>query len=105
MKKYVLTVGLFDRETEKQEIATNAAKDKISDILINGNEVFAFTMIECSGVYKMQLTNHIVYEPSIRIEIASDESLNYIKIVSELKRELNQESIMIEISESNIMFN
>jgi len=104
MFKTVLTVGLFDKDTETQLINSNEAKKIISSILIDKNNIFAFTMIDCSGVYKMQSTDCIVYEPSIRIEIATDKMIDYKKITSELKSELNQESIMVDISESNIIF-
>ena len=35
MIENLLTVGLFDKNTEKQEIDTDAAKNIISNILIN----------------------------------------------------------------------
>lgn len=74
MYEHFLTVGLFDKDTEKQEITTGAAKDYISETLINKFNVFAFTMIDCAGVYKMQSTGAIVKEPSVRVEIARTQS-------------------------------
>ena len=101
-----LTVGLFDKNTEKQEINTNAAKTIISNILINDFNIFAFTMIDCNGVYRMASTNNIVFEPSIRIEIATDNEIeNEIEgIITALKTALNQESIMHKEMISNINF-
>lgn len=98
MVKYQLTIGLNDKNTEKQEIRTNAAKKLISEILLNRFEIFAYTMLECSGVYKMQSSGRIVNEKSIRIEIVTNESdfINIPDIVEYLKKELNQESIMVE---------
>lgn len=104
MLKYQLTIGLFDKDTETQLINTNEGKNMISNILINKYNIFAFTMIECSGVYKMSSTNKIVFELSIRIEVASDEAINVDTIITDLKFALNQESIMLEISEGNIFF-
>ena len=72
MFEHVLTVGLFDKNSERQEILTETAKDFIAETLINKYNVFAFTMIDCNGVYKMQTTGAIVREPSIRIEIAAE---------------------------------
>lgn len=99
MKMYEnhLTVGLFDRRTKKQEISTTKAKELISNVLINHYGIYAFTMIECYGVYKMQDTGEIVKEPSIRIEIASEHPIKEIKEIIRVlkhKRILNQESIM-----------
>lgn len=100
MKMYEnhLTVGLFDRRTKKQEIDTAKAKKMIQNILINHYGIFAFTMVDCQGVYKMQDTGEIVREPSIRIEIATenDISTEIKEIIRVLKhrRIFNQESIM-----------
>jgi len=105
MVKNQFTIGLFDKDTEKQEIRTDAAKEKIAEILIGNFGIFAFTMIECSRVYRMASSGRIVFEPSIRVEIATDDELTEADaIIAELKKELNQESIMHEISSENIYF-
>lgn len=98
MVKFQLTIGLFDKDTEKQEIRTKAAKSMIADTLLNRFHVFAFTMMEAEGVYKMGSSGNIVREPSIRIEIVTDESgdLNMADMVEYLKVQFNQESIMVE---------
>ena len=107
-----LTIGLFDQDTEKQEISTPDAKNIIAEILIEKFGIFAFTMMECSGVYKMESTGRIVCEPSIRVEIATNNTLMSVydeltvidAIIQELKKELNQETIMHETSIENIYF-
>ena len=104
MYKYQFTVGLNDKDSEKQEIKTSDAKNIISNILLNDFEIFAFTMIDCYGVYKMQSTGAIVQEASVRIEIASDEQIPELNIIDALKKALNQESIMIVTSEAEINF-
>ena len=104
MYKYQFTIGLNDRETEKQEIKTSDAKNIISNILLNDFEIFAFTMFDCYGVYKMQSSGRIVQEASVRIEIASDDQIPELNIIDALKKTLNQESIMIETSEAEINF-
>ncbi len=105
MTKNIFTIGLFDKDTEKQETNTAEAKNIIAEILIEKFEVFAFTMIECSGVYRMQSTGRIVFEPSIRVEIATaDELTEADYIIDELKAALNQESIMHEVSKEHIYF-
>lgn len=105
MQKTSLTIGLFDKETEKQEINAAEAIQTIANTLINTFNIFAFTMIECNGVYKMASNGCIVFEPSIRIEIATDDELTKInEIVTELKTLLNQESIMTETEQKQIYF-
>lgn len=107
MYEHFLTVGLFDKDSEKQETTTEAAKDFIAETLIDKFGVFAFTMIDCNGVYKMQSTSAIVKEPSIRIEIAAEADLTretVYRIIKALKDGLNQESIMYKMVESEIEF-
>ena len=94
--EYTLTVGLFDKLTEKQEIATEAATEMLSSILIDDFEICAFTMIECSGVYKMESTGRIVREPAIRIEIVTDDEIAINDIIAAVKTALNQETVMIK---------
>ena len=107
MYEYFLTVGLNDKDSLKQEIPTDAAKNTIAEILINDFEIFAFTMIDCEGVYKMESNGKIIREKSVRIEIAADENLTketVLKIIGKLKTALNQESIMMKMCKSNIDF-
>ena len=105
MFKYLLTIGLNDKDTLRQEIESAAAKKMIAGILLNDFEIFAFTMIECSGVYKMN-SGEIVFENSIRLEIVNDGEIKSIPaILAALKSALNQECIMIEYAaDSNINF-
>ncbi len=105
MYKNQFTIGLFDKDEEKQIIAAGDAENIISELLINKYDIFAFTMVHCSGVYKMQSTGKIVFEPSIRVEIATDEELTAADaIITDLKIALNQESIMQETTTANIYF-
>ena len=107
LHEYVFTVGLFDKDSEKQEIETVAAKNLISQILIEKFNICAFTIIEVAGVYKMESTGSIVKEPSIRIEMAMETELDnetVQKMINDLKTELNQETIMYKYTESEIEF-
>ena len=109
MLKTTITIGLFDKDTERQEIKTKDAQNIIANTMINDFDIFAFTMWECAGVYKMNSTGNIVREPSIRVEIASDintGAMNILidEITTTLKIKLNQESIMVEITDTDITF-
>lgn len=105
MTKTLLTIGLNDKNTERQEIETGAAKNIIANILLNKYNIFAFTMFECSGVYKMESTGNIIFENSIRVEIATDDELTAADaIIETMKKELNQESIMMERETKEIFF-
>lgn len=107
MFDYQLTIGLYDRETATQKISSAAAKTMISDLLLNRFGIYAFTMIDCSGCYKMD-DGRIVQEPSIRIEIASDDDIistvrDFIATAKDAEH-LNQESIMMKVTKSAITF-
>jgi len=104
MHEYHLTVGLFDKDTEKQEITEHAAHNILADILINRHGLYAYTAINCSGVYTMQTTGHVVREPSIRIEIVTDSVIDISAIVADIKSALNQETVMIKHAVSEIDF-
>lgn len=104
MLKYQLTIGLFDKDTETQLIQSSDAKNIISNILLNKFDIFAFTMFDCSGIYRMQSTGAIISEPSVRVEIATDAEIPAAEIIAELKSKLNQEAIMLEIADANISF-
>ena len=75
MCKTVFTIGLNDKDTEQQKIESSEAKNIIANVLLNDFQIFAFTMFKCAGVYKMESTGNIVFENSIRVEIATDEEL------------------------------
>jgi len=105
MIKNIFTIGLNDKDKEIQIIETEKAKENIAEILIGKFGIFAFTMYECAGVYRMNSTGAIIQEASIRVEIATDEELTAADaIIETLKETLNQETIMHEISEANIYF-
>lgn len=104
MIKTILTIGLNDKDTERQVFTTDEAKNTIANIL-NQYNIFAFTMFECSGVYKMESSGNIIFENSIRVEIATDDELTAADaIIATLKTELNQESIMMERETKEIFF-
>ena len=98
MKKYILTIGKNDKDEHKQLYSDNAINNAIISIItkyVNGA-----TLYECDALYKGEI------EKSIRVEIISEESIyfNILKITDLIKTRLNQESVMVEIQESNIMF-
>lgn len=107
MYEHLLTVGLYDKDTEAQEIDGNTAKNMLADILIREYGVYAFTMMDCIGVYRMESTGHIIQEPSIRIEIAAEnlmEEETALKMIGRIKEVFNQESIMYKAGQADIRF-
>ena len=105
MYEHILTIGLYDKDTKVQEIEAETAKNIISDELINHFNIYAFTMMNAYGVYKMN-DGSIVKEPSVRLEIADNDLTKetIYRIIKRLKTELNQESIMYKMVVSDIDF-
>jgi len=102
---YTMTIGFNDKITEKQEISTEEAKNIIADILINRFNVYAFTMWDCDGVYKMDSTGNIVKEKSVKVEIITDEEIPYIGVmIDRIKEALNQESVMLQQTKESVVF-
>lgn len=104
MIETVLTVGLFDQHTCKQEISTPDARAMLDEILLNRHGLYAYTMIECAGCYTMR-AGQIVHEPSIRVEIVTKSPIgNLPGMIQDVKKALNQESIMCRVSKAQITF-
>ena len=94
MKKYVLFVGLNDKDTKKQEIGTQTAINTISDICGE------CTISEAFGTYKHE-SGEVVKEKSLRVELLFKTKQTALEIAKDIKIRLNQESIGFEELESN----
>ena len=104
MTQTLLTVGLFDKDTCKQEISTPDARAMLDEILLQRYGLYAYTMLDCYGCYTMR-AGQIVHEPSIRIEIVTESAIdNLAGMILDIKKALNQESIMVETAQKQIAF-
>ena len=96
MKKYTLSIGLFDKDTKKQEITTEDAMRIASDAcLVLGG---ATIVPNCIGVYTHDDGTKIV-EPSMQIIIYGAEAADVKKLAKKLAALFNQESIAYEETE------
>lgn len=103
MIKHILTIGLFDKETHKQEIEkTEAIKTVIETIFNHG---FCATVFSegIYGIYTHEDGSRVI-EPSLRVEIADIESDKILPLIHELGNAFNQESIMWETQNHPIAF-
>ncbi len=100
-KKIMLAVGLFDRDTKKQEIKTEEAMTIVNNILLQYTE--GATVYIGSGIYR-HIDDTIIIEPNIIIILydVNNEAVN--KIIQEAGQQLNQETIMEERSEVQLDF-
>lgn len=101
MKKYTICVGLFDKDSKRQEISTIDAFKIASNLFIR--HTGGATITEGCGIYTHD-DGTIVMEPSL-VCMVYGATLEQIKTVaSALKDALNQESVAIETAEVNSMF-
>ena len=97
MLKFTIIAGLNDKDTKKQEITTEKAIEKIVQVL-KFAEVEGATLTEAKGLYIHQ-DGTAVFENSIKIELLFITETTAKTICKLLKRELNQEAVVLEIAE------
>lgn len=102
MIKYNIYIGLNDKDSKKQEVSTRRAKEEVIKIL-NNNNITGLTMYEVMGVFKHE-NGQIVFEKSLKIELLEVEENEVLKSIQELKKALNQESILLEKEKKEINF-
>lgn len=102
MIKYNIYIGLNDKDSKKQIISTRRAKEEVIKIL-NNNNITGLTMYEVMGVFKHE-TGEVVFEKSLKVELLEVKEDEIIKSINELKKALNQESILLEKEEKEISF-
>ena len=101
MTKFILFLGLFDKDSKAQEISTlNAfkiASNLVTDIVGYG------TITEAMGIYTHD-DGTIVNEPTLRIEITGSELEKIKRLAITLKQAFNQESVALEKVNSDFNF-
>ena len=93
MDKYILYVGLNDKDTKTQKIDTLSAYNLTNNILLNYVE--GATVTQSKGIYKHNNGN-VVIENTLIIELLFTDKTTVETIAIELKMALNQESIAIQ---------
>ena len=94
-KKYVIYLGLNDKNTKKQEITTPAAVEKVARYMRD------CTITECTGFYTHD-DGTIITENTLKVEkIDFDGDFNMERAAADLKKMFNQEAIAVEIMTVN----
>lgn len=102
MKKTIFYIGLNDKETKAQKIPTLVAADLVARYVLAVGYPGA-TISESVGIYTHE-SGEIVKENTIRVEILDSVPAKDEKLAADLKKTLNQESILIERQSVNFDF-
>lgn len=102
MLKYNIYIGLNDKDSKKQETSTRRAREEVIKIL-NANNITGLTMYEVMGAFKHE-DGFVTYEKSLKVELLEVNKNEVLKSIEELKKALNQESILLEIEKKEISF-
>ena len=98
---YEVTIGLFDQESKKQEISTPDALETVTRYVID--HCGGGTITTGNGVYTHE-DGTIVVEPSIIVKIVGAKFEQIGKLVDDVKVFLNQESVLVEMTEKKYCF-
>ena len=103
MMNHIITVGLFDQDTHKQEHGKSYYIETVIDAI---NRHHFCATLETEGIYGIyqHMDGTRICEPSIRFNVAGVTRAEILPLVRELRAALNQESIMLESEEKNIVF-
>ena len=101
MKKATFYIGLNDKDTKFQEIETITA-GKIVNRILSGIFTGA-TVSNARGVFT-HADGVQVIEETIRAEVFDPAESKIREAVKELKKELNQESIAVEVQSVDVRF-
>ena len=93
MKKFILYVGLNDKDTKTQKIGLIDAYKTIENIIIPKTN--GYTISEALGYYRHE-DGTITTEKSLRVEMLFVDRPLVIDVCKTLKMAFNQESIAVE---------
>lgn len=92
-EKITLYIGLFDKDTKKQEVDTKQAFSIVNNILLQYTE--GATIYLGDGIYK-HVDDTTIIEKNIIVILYDVTRATLDKIVKEVKKSLNQEAVLVE---------
>ena len=105
MYKYNIYIGMFAKDTKKQELSNTDFLNKVRKVM-RLKDINNYTIYRCKGHYQHE-DNTTVCEPSINVEIIEPENWSNYLYISNLKRmlrdSLNQESVLITKQEIQVL--
>lgn len=91
--KYIVTVGLFDKDTHRLEVDPASAQSLLNNEVAKTFE--GATVYSADGVYRHN-DGSTVREPSIRVELCYTTREDAVRLATWAKEAFNQESVMLE---------
>ena len=101
MKKYIMSIGLNDKDTKQQEISLLDAYKVVMNIF--ASTTGGATVHEGMGCYTHE-NGDVVIEKSLIAYIYTDDNDSVLEAANAIKTALNQEAVALESIESNSMF-
>ena len=96
MEKLTISIGLLDKDSKTQLINNEQAMETVNSCFLS--RLDAFTVYFAKGVYTHE-NGQQVQENTIRIEVVAFNDSDYnntIQSIKEVKKALNQESVLLE---------
>ena len=96
MNKLIISIGLMDKDSKTQLINNDVAMQKVNDCFLSSLD--AFTVYFAKGVYTHE-NGQQIQENTIRVEVVTFNDNDYnntIESIKEVKKALNQETILLE---------
>lgn len=101
MRKYIMSIGLNDKDTKQQEVNTIDAYKVVMNIF--ASTTGGATVHEGMGCYTHD-NGEVVIEKSLIAYIYTDDNDSVLEAANAIKTALNQEAVALESIESNSMF-
>lgn len=101
MKKYVLSIGLFDKDTKILEVDVDSARRLLDNQvarMFDGGTTYG-----AMGVYK-HANGELVQEPTLRVELLYTTRESVLELAKWAKETFNQESVLMESIEEEADF-
>ena len=101
-RTYVLNIGFNDKITKMQEINTEKCKQIVTELAIN---LFPYggTLQDTIGMFKHE-DGQTVFEHGLQITLVTDDEKSVKRLIENIKKELNQESVMLRIFNGIVKF-
>ncbi len=101
MNKITLFIGLNDKDSKRQEIATSEARAILAERI--ARKIGFGTVSLASGVYTHN-NGSTVIENTLRCEFYTEDDAPVMEFAKWAKARLNQESISVEVSAPAVQF-